>query len=290
MEPAASTVKGIFRRRGDSLESPWQGLFGLAIALPPLAVVILFFLWPFLRSLVTSFQKDGQFTLANYATAFRLYSGDMLYTLAVSFAALAILLVLGMVIGGYLRIHANPLVEFIFKIPLFVPFVVAGHAMRVFLAPKGILNSLLATAGIINIDDPPSIAFSAAGIIAALVWKNISFALLLIMGAYRGVDESYLEAARNFGASSLKQIKDVLIPMAMPSIVIVGILLFTSLMASFSIPMMIGKGEGAQMLMVDVYYRIVYLSDYGVANALGVVSYLAATAAAVYYMKGVTRA
>jgi ABC-type spermidine/putrescine transport system permease subunit I len=269
--------------------SRWQDAAGVTLAIPALLLVLILFLWPFVKSIMTSFVHDGQLSLNNYRTAFRLYSGDMLYTLGISLGALAILLLLAVALGGYLRIHQNKFIEFIFKIPLFVPFVVAGHAMRVFLAPKGILNSLLASAGMINIEDPPSIAYSAAGIIAALVWKNISFALLLIIGAYRGIDESYLEAARNFGASSFRQIKDVLLPMALPSVIIAAILLFTSLMASFSIPMMIGKGEGAQMIMVDVYYRIVYLNDYGVANALGVVSYVAATAAAIYYMRGVTR-
>jgi len=67
------------------------------------------------------------------------------------------------------------------------------------------------------------------------------------------------------------------------------VLIFTSMLASFSIPMMIGTGKGAQMLMIDVYYRIVYQQDYGVANALGVVSYITAMGAAIYYLRSVTK-
>jgi ABC-type sugar transport system permease subunit len=61
------------------------------------------------------------------------------------------------------------------------------------------------------------------------------------------------------------------------------------MLASFSIPMMIGQGEGPQMVMIDVYYRIVQHNDYGVANALGVVSYLTASGAAIYYLTSVTK-
>jgi len=43
------------------------------------------------------------------------------------------------------------------------------------------------------------------------------------------------------------------------------------------------------MVMIDVYYRIVQHNDYGVANALGVVSYLTASGAAIYYLSTVTK-
>jgi ABC-type Fe3+ transport system permease subunit len=64
--------------------------------------------------------------------------------------------------------------------------------------------------------------------------------------------------------------------------------MFTSSMAAFSVPLMIGGGEQPQMLMVDVYYRINYQDDLGTANALGVVSYLFAMGVAGYYLRTIT--
>lgn len=63
--------------------------------------------------------------------------------------------------------------------------------------------------------------------------------------------------------------------------------MFTSMMASFSIPLMMGRGGGLQMVMIDVYYQITY-QDMGVANALGVISYLLASGAALYYLKTIS--
>src|SRR5262249_25029242 len=117
---------------------------------------------------------------------------------------------------GYLRLAGHRFVEFVFKIPLFVPFVVVGHGMRVLLAPRGTLNSALAQIGLIDLSDPPSIAFSWLGIVLALVWKNLALAVLLVLGAYRAVDESYLEAARNLGASTFAPITAVLLPTPAP--------------------------------------------------------------------------
>jgi len=260
------------------------------VAVPSLAVVVALFFVPFVRSAITSFQDEaGAFTLDNYATAYRLYAGDVVYTIFVSGVSLLMVLIIAVLVSGFIRIYGGKWVEFLFKIPLFVPFVVVGHAMRVFLAPHGLLNSTLAQIGLVNLDNPPSIAFTWVGISVALAWKNMALATLLILGAFESVGNTYLEAARNFGAGWFRQVKDVLLPMSLTSIAVAAVLIFTSMLASFSIPMMIGTGKGAQMLMIDVYYRIVYQQDYGVANALGVVSYITAMGAAIYYLRSVTK-
>jgi len=267
---------------------PAYRLVSLAIAAPPLALVVWLFFVPFLSSAHLSFQREGEWSLRNYYLVWRLYKYDVLYTLGLSLVALILVIGIAIVLCGYLRIVGHRSVEFLFKIPLFVPFVVVGHGMRVLLAPRGTLNSTLAQVGLIDLSDPPSIAFSGAGIVVSLVWKNLALAVLLVLGAYRAVDEAYLEAARNAGASGFRQIVDILLPMAAPSLVVASAFMFTSMLASFSIPLMIGSGEPPQMLMVDVFYRINYQNDLGTANALGMVSYLLAMGVAGYYLRSIT--
>ena len=263
-------------------------LASLTIAAPPLAIVVWLFFVPFLSSAHLSFIREGQWSLRNYYLVWRLYKFDVLYTLGISLVSLGLIIGIAVFLCGYLRIVGHRAVEFLFKIPLFVPFVVVGHGMRVLLAPRGTLNSALAQVGLINLADPPSIAFTWLGIVVALVWKNLALAVLLVLGAYRAVDEAFLEAARNVGASTFRQIKDILLPMSAPSLVVASAFMFTSMLASFSVPLMIGAGEPPHMLMVDVYYRINYQDDHGTANALGMVSYLLAMGVAGYYLRTIT--
>ncbi len=263
-------------------------LLSLALAAPPLAIIVWLFFIPFLSSAHLSFLREGEWSLRNYYLVWRLYKYDVLYTLWISLVSLLLVIGIAVLLCGYLRIVGHRPVEFLFKIPLFVPFVVVGHGMRVLLAPRGTLNSALAQFGVVDLADPPSIAFSGAGIVVSLVWKNLALAVLLVLGAYRAVDESFLEAARNVGASPFRQIKDILVPMAAPSLVVASAFMFTSMLASFSIPLMIGAGEPPQMLMVDVFYRINYQNDLGTANALGMVSYLLAMGVAGYYLRTIT--
>ena len=175
---------------------------GTALVLPAILLVGILFVYPFFLSFIDSFRTDDGWGFQNYMKVWELYRGDVLYTIWIAVASLFILLVFGILLGGFLRLHFNGFIEFLFKIPLFIPFVVVGHAMRVFLAPNGTLNAVLSTFGLINLDNPPSIAYSSFGIIIALAWKSLSLALLLMMGAFRGVDNSYIEAAKNVGAGS----------------------------------------------------------------------------------------
>jgi putative spermidine/putrescine transport system permease protein len=261
----------------------------LVIALPPLAIVVWLFFIPFLSSAYLSLLREDQWSLRNYYLVWRLYRYDILYTLWIAFFSLVSVLVIAIFLCGYLRIHTNRPVEFLFKIPLFIPFVVVGHAMRVLLAPKGTLNAALSQIGFVSMNDPPSIAFGWIGISVCLIWKNLALAVLLVLGSYRSVDETYLEAARNYGASTFQQIKDILLPMSKASLAVAGAFMFTSMLASFSVPLMIGSGEPPQMVMIDVFYRINYQMDYGTANALGVVSYLLAMGVAGYYLRTITQ-
>src|SRR2546422_2705432 len=63
---------------------------------------------------------------------------------------------------------------------------------------------------------------------------------------------------------------------------------YTTLFRSFSIPLMMGRGGGAQMLMINVYYRFGQHGDFETAAALGVVGYLMAMGAALVYLRRLT--
>ncbi|WP_166238528.1 ABC transporter permease [Paenibacillus turpanensis] len=271
------------------LQRQLHRIAGTALVLPAILVVAVLFVYPFLLSFIGSFRVEDGYGLGNYAEVWELYRTDLLYTVWISLVSLTVLLVFGVVLGGFLRFHANGFIEFLFKVPLFIPFVVVGHAMRVFLAPNGILNAVLSLLGIVDLEHAPSLAFSSTGIVIALVWKDLALALLLMMGAFRGIDNSYIEAARNVGAGSLKIIFTVLAPMAKGAIAVSAVLIFTSMMGSFSIPMMLGTSEGPQMAMVDLYYQLIYQNNAGTANAIGVISYLISMGAAIYYIRLVTK-
>jgi putative spermidine/putrescine transport system permease protein len=251
---------------------PAERALWLSLCTPPLLVLGAVFLWPLAASIAASFTRDGAPTLVNYQTVWRLYLRDVLYTIAVAATGAGLTFAVAIPACGWLRARAFGPVEFLVKVPLFVPFVVVGHALRVFLTPWA-----------------PALSGSWAAIAVALAWKHLGLSSLLMLGAFRAVDESYLEAARNFGASTSRLTRDVLVPMAAPSIAVSAVLIFSSMLASFSIPLMMGRGGGAQMLMIDLYYRFGQHGDFETAAALGVVGYVLAMGAALVYARRLVR-
>lgn len=268
---------------------PAEQLLWWLAAIPATMVIIVGFGFPLVQSLVASFTRDGVLTLANYELVYRLYRQDVVYTVMVAAAGLVLTFGIGIPLSGYLRLHHSQTAEFLLKVPLFVPFVVVGHAMRIFLAPRGTLLVFLHALGLVSQDTTLAISEGWIGLSIALAWKHLALVVLLLMGAFRGVGEEYLEAARGFGAGTFRQIWAVMVPMAAPSIGLAVVLSLTSMLASFSIPLMMTKGSGPQMLMIDLYHRYGQHGDFGTASAIGVVSYLLAAGAAYYYLKGVAR-
>ena len=58
---------------------------------------------------------------------------------------------LSIAIGGYLTLGNNPtavaILRWLYRWPLFIPFIVAGQLMRTFLAKNGMMNNMLIAAG-----------------------------------------------------------------------------------------------------------------------------------------------
>jgi ABC-type Fe3+ transport system permease subunit len=274
--------KTINRRRIEKILYP---VLGALIVLPPVILICVEYVYPFILSFISSIHYRDEISIGNYLYAFRVYGTDILFTIYVSLLSLICVMVIAVFLGGILTIKSSRIIEFLFKIPLFIPFVVVGHAMRTFLAPKGLLNSLISQIGLVDLENPPNFIYGAVGIVISLTWKQMALALLLVMSAFRSVDQSYLEAARNFGASTYKQITDFLIPLSKGSLGVAAILIVTSFLQNFSVVMMMGNSGGAKHIMIDIYHIINYLQDMPLANALGVISYLLALGAAVIYLQ-----
>jgi hypothetical protein len=71
--------------------------------------------------------------------------------------------------------------RWLYRWPLFIPFVVAGQLMRTFLAKNGMLNHVLIGAGLIEPLQAQSL-LDWRGIVIAFVWKQAPFVTLLGRG------------------------------------------------------------------------------------------------------------
>jgi len=123
------------------------------------------------------------------------------------------------------------------------------------------------------------------GLTFGFVWKMIPFSALIIHGGFQMIDNSYIEAARSCGAGLVRVITRVLVPMNRSSILVALVLVYSQIVGTFTLPYMLIGGKIPTTITVDIAHRINYFRDFGVANTLGVFSYLLVLMTAVYYLR-----
>lgn len=260
----------------------------LLLVAPALAMVLALFVYPLFYSLVSAFTDPaGQIGLDNFAKSFALYGGDIVFTLVIVSTSTLLVGVLAAAIGGYLVLGAHPAavaaLKWLYRWPLFVPFIVAAQCMRTFLAKNGMLNNTLDSLGIVNIGTLAGL-LDWRGIVVTLVWKETPFVALLTSGAMAALDRSGIEAARNLGAGGMRILCGIVIPQVTGVFTVGLVLAFVTMMSVLSVPLMISGGSPT-MITVDMAFRVNSYGDYGVANALGLISYLIAGAAGWAYIR-----
>lgn len=263
-------------------------LIGFFLVAPALVAVGALFVYPLGFSVASAFtSKEGVTTLANFYRAFELYSVDIGFTLVIVGVSTLLCGAFAIAIGGYLTLGENPravaILKWLYRWPLFIPFIVAAQCMRTFVAKNGLMNNTLVATGILEPIQTTSL-LDWRGIVITFVWKQTPFVALLVAGAMASLDRSTIEAARNLGAGRLRILVEIVTPQVLPTLVVALILSFVTMMSVLSVPIMI-SGESPTMMTVDMAFRINAYGDYGTANALGVLSYLMTGAVAWIYLR-----
>jgi len=258
------------------------------LVLPALAAVLALFVYPLLQSLASAFAaKDGGLTLDNFAKTFELYTLDIAFTLVIVGLSTLLIGACAAAIGGYLTLGESPraiaVLKWLYRWPLFIPFIVAAQCMRTFLAKNGLMNNTLDALGVIDVTNASGL-LDWRGIVITFVWKQTPFVALLVAGAMAALDRRMIEAARNLGASRLRVLADIVLPQVMGTMAVGLILSFVTMLSVLSVPIMI-SGGAPTMITVDMAFRINSYGDYGVANALGFVSYAMTGLAAWFYLR-----
>jgi putative spermidine/putrescine transport system permease protein len=265
-----------------------SGSAGILLVAPALLLVAALFVYPLALSVVSAISDPaGGVGPANFIKAFELYSGDVLYTIFIVAISTLLTGLVSIAIAGYLTMGETPWLvsglAWLYRWPLFIPFIVAAQCMRTFLAKNGMLNNTIVAAGLLDFDQTVSL-LDWRGVIITFVWKQVPFVAMLLAGAMASLDRAVIEAARNLGASRLRCLIEIALPLVAPTLMVGLILSFVTMLSVLSVPMMVA-GSQPTMLTVDIAFRINAYGDYGVANALGVISYLMTAITAWLYLR-----
>jgi len=222
-------------------------LFGLGAV----AFLLLFLLWPTLR-LTASSLASGQAYVRFFTRAY--YYKALLNSLWLSTAATIGSVLIGVplaVLVARFNIPGKGLIRTAAVLSLLSPPFIGAYAWIILLGRAGFLTRLLGLQGI-------SI-YGPGGVLFVFVVHHFAYVFLLTATALMRIDPSLEEAAETMGVRPWKRLLTITLPLCLPAIAAGGLLVFTTTLADFGTPMLVG--EGMRTLPVLAYNE--FLSELG---------------------------
>lgn len=163
----------------------------------------------------------------------------------------------------------------LYKSMFFFPFVlsqvVVGLVFSWFYLPReGLLNALLEFVGLgtVNILGDPSLA--TYGIIAAGLWPQTAYCMILYLTGLNAVDPEQVEAARLDGAKGLRMLWHVILPQLKPATFIAFVVTIIGALRSFDfIAVMTNGGPFGSTRVLSFYMFEESLSEFGFRMGYG---------------------
>jgi iron(III) transport system permease protein len=265
---------------------------------PTLIVIVgLLTISPVLMLLVGSFSEGfggfGNFTVDKYVEAYTdpELTAVLLNTLIFTLGSAAVATLLALFLS-YMNTRTNIPFKFFFGIisivPMMIPHILFAASWVLLLNPSnGILNRLMMD--LFGLKTALFNIYSLPGMILVEGLLDLPIAYLIISPAMSSFDVSLEESSKVCGASPLRTLTRVTLPVLRPAILASVILVIVRCIASFAVPSVIGIPGRIYVLATHIY-RIIstgFAADYGKAAAVGM-SALAASILLIYLYRYLT--
>ncbi|HET8601021.1 MAG TPA: sugar ABC transporter permease [Segeticoccus sp.] len=265
----------------------------------PLAVFLLFVIWPFVQAFYYSltnwsgFSTSMQFIgLDNYVTLFtddtflKALRNNVLLALVVPFVTLTLALALATMLtvggrstGAVQGLRRSGLYRVISFFPYAIPAIVIGLIWNQVYDPSaGLLNGILTKLGISSAHGFPWLGDSRTAIwsvMFVIIWSMVGFYTILFVAAIKGIPAELYDAARIDGAGRLRTAFSVTIPLIRENVQTAYIYLGILVLDAFVYMQALEPGGGPQnstlTMSQDLYVTAFQQSKFGLASAMGVV-------------------
>ena len=246
--------------------------------LPALAFGLIFLVYPVLQLLGLSFQtREGALTAAHYM---RLAESPIyLQVLANSFKV-ATLTTLICLIGGYpvayllsnLRDSLRGTLLVWVLLPLWTSFLIRSIAWIILLTGKGVINSSLIAAGVI--DQPLKLLYNFFGLMVGTVQGLMPVAVMMMLSVMMSIDRDLLRAAQTLGARPANQFWRIYLPLSAPGMISGALVVFVSSLGLFVTARLLG-GPRDKMLSLLIIEQFEQVYDVHFAAVLSTILLLA---------------
>ena len=200
------------------------------------------------------------------------YPQIMLNTLSVSLAATVMALVIGFVMAWILartNVPGRRIFEQLMAVPYYLTPLLGALAWSMLGSPEsGFINQVWRTLGgsghIIDINTPSGIAW-----VMALFEGSVAF--VMIGAVMKSMDPSLEEASQVIGASRVRTMLRVTLPLVIPGVLGAAIFVFSEMLGSFAVALVLGTPNRYYVITTAIYQLVQqYPPRIQVAAAMGV--------------------
>jgi len=208
------------------------------------AVVLLYgVIYPNLSVAISSFQRAGTWTFANYTEILsqRIVLEAIVSSLGLSVATVLCCALVGIPLAFLFERYTFPgrrLFAAFAALPLVLPPLVGTVAFIYLVGESGILAHGIQN--LLGLQNPPWRLRGWSALILFHTYTMYPFFYVLTGAGLRRIDASLAEAARSLGASKTTVVRRVVLPQLTPSLLAAALLTFMTSMASFSAPLLFG--------------------------------------------------
>jgi multiple sugar transport system permease protein len=263
---------------------------GLPWVAPALFVLAALSIYPLIYLVKVSLADARGFSLTHYARLFQ----DHLFTVSAGQTLLyaAVALTLEFFVGLALALlvdslaHGRALIRTGLLAPMLLPPVVAAVIWRLIYNPEfGVLNGMLRQLGFntANLTWTSGRSSAMLSVILVDVWEWTPFLFLLLTSGLQAIPTEPLEAARVDGASYWQTLRDVVLPLLKPVILLALLLRSMDLLRIFDQIFLLtqgGPGSATETVSLYIYRTAFRFSNFGYAAAMSFVGLVITTLAA----------
>ena len=245
----------------------------------PLLFLAVFFFTPLAKVLAVMVSRQGAVSLPGILQ-------PLWFTLWQAALSTLLTLIIGLpvayVFSRYKFIGKRAL-RLLVTLPFILPTVVVAAGYNALMGPRGWLN--LALMNIFQLDFPPIVLLNTVGaILLAHVFYNTSVVVRVVSSAWSQLDAKLAQAGSVLGASPIKVLFHVTLPLLKPSILAAVLMVFLFDFTSFGVILLLG-GPGFSTLETEIYTQTLSMLNLRMAGILSIIQLACTLVVTVLYTR-----
>lgn len=216
----------------------WQIIFFVV----PMGMLSIYSFWRLI-----DYRMDYTFTLYNYAQIFEnpLLFNALILSLEVAVAVTIVCAILAYPIAYFIAKKSGAwrvLLLIMVIIPFWTSLILRAYAWKLLLGERGFINSGMVLGGVL--DEPLSfLLYSPIATAIGLIYSFLPFFILPLYTSIDKVQDSWLDAATDLGATRFRAFFEVTFPLCIPGLVVGAVFTFIFSVGDFVVPQLLGGGK-----------------------------------------------